>query len=75
MERALMYALNNGIEFGMLQAIAAAVMQLIALRDETELWARAIAMMRKRFGGHPYGASEAIVEEGRTGRVGGFVRD
>jgi 6-phosphogluconate dehydrogenase (decarboxylating) len=25
MERALMYALNNGIEFGMLQAIAAAV--------------------------------------------------
>jgi 6-phosphogluconate dehydrogenase len=50
-------------------------MQLIASRDESELWARAIAMMRKGFGGHPYGASEAIVEERRIGRVGGFVRD
>lgn len=55
--------------------IAAAVMQLIASRDESEPWARAIAMMRKGFGGHAYGASEAIVEQRRTSRVGGFVRD
>jgi 6-phosphogluconate dehydrogenase len=55
--------------------IAAVVMQLIASRDESEPWARAIAMMRKDFGGHTYGASEAIVEERRTGRVGGFVGD
>jgi 6-phosphogluconate dehydrogenase len=55
--------------------ISAAVMQLIASRDESEPWARAIALMRKGFGGHAYGASEAIVEERRTGRVDGFVRD
>lgn len=55
--------------------IAAAVMQLIASRDETENWARAIAMMRHGFGGHAYGKSAPVVEERRTGRVGGFVRD
>ena len=55
--------------------IASAVTQLIASRDESEPWARAIAMMRKGFGGHTYGASDAIVEERRTGRVGGFVRN
>jgi 6-phosphogluconate dehydrogenase len=55
--------------------IANAVMQLIASRDEGKVWARAIAMMRHGFGGHPYGPSESIVEERRTGRVGGFVCD
>jgi 6-phosphogluconate dehydrogenase len=55
--------------------IANAVMQLIASRDEGKVWARAIAMMRHGFGGHPYGPSESIVEERRTGRVGGFVWD
>ena len=50
--------------------IAQAVMQLFASRDETKSWARAIAMMRHGFGGHPYGPSEPIQRERREGRVG-----
>ena len=52
--------------------IAQSVMQLFASRDDRRLWARAIAMMRHGFGGHPYGADEAIRRERRTGRVGGW---
>jgi 6-phosphogluconate dehydrogenase len=54
--------------------IAQAVMQLFASRDEQKNWARAIAMMRHGFGGHPYGPSEPIVRERREGRVGDFDR-
>ena len=50
--------------------IAQSVMQLFASRDDRRLWARAIAMMRHGFGGHPYGADEAIRRERQTGRVG-----
>ena len=50
--------------------IAMSVMQLFASRDDRRLWARAIAMMRHGFGGHPYGPAPAIAEERRTGRVG-----
>ncbi len=53
--------------------IAQAVMQLFASRDEFKHWARAIAMMRNGFGGHPYGPSEPIKQERREGRVGDFV--
>ncbi len=53
--------------------IAQSVMQLIASRDQDENWARAIAMMRHGFGGHPYGSDAGIVAERRSGRVGGFV--
>ena len=52
--------------------ISQSVMQLFASRDDRRLWARAIAMMRHGFGGHPYGADEAIRQERRTGRVGGW---
>ncbi len=52
--------------------IAQSVMALIASRDKTENWARAIAMMRHGFGGHPYGADKGIQRERRTGRVGGY---
>lgn len=52
--------------------IAHAVMQLFASRDEKQNWARAIAMMRHGFGGHPYGPDEAIQRERREGRVGPF---
>jgi 6-phosphogluconate dehydrogenase len=55
--------------------IAQSVMQLFASRDERKNWARAIAMMRHGFGGHPYGTDEAIVHERVVGRVGGFYRD
>jgi 6-phosphogluconate dehydrogenase len=52
--------------------ISQSVMQLFASRDDRRLWARAIAMMRHGFGGHPYGQHEAIREERRTGKVGGW---
>jgi 6-phosphogluconate dehydrogenase len=54
--------------------IALAVMQLFASRDSGKDWARAIAMMRHGFGGHPFGADESIVRERRQGRVGDIVR-
>jgi 6-phosphogluconate dehydrogenase len=53
--------------------IAQAVMQLFASRDGEKHWARAIAMMRHRFGGHPYGPDESIARERREARVGGFI--
>jgi 6-phosphogluconate dehydrogenase len=49
--------------------IAQSVMQLFASRDETKSWARAVAMMRHGFGGHPYGPDETVAEGRRTGRV------
>ena len=52
--------------------IAQSVMQLFASRDDRRLWARAIAMMRHGFGGHPYGPEEAIRRERETGRVGPY---
>lgn len=55
--------------------ISQAVMQLFASRDDKKYWARAIAMMRHGFGGHPYGADDSIVRERKEGRVGDFLRD
>jgi 6-phosphogluconate dehydrogenase len=49
--------------------IAQSVMQLFASRDDRRLWARAIAMMRHGFGGHPYGPDESIRRERETGKV------
>ncbi|HET7843997.1 MAG TPA: NADP-dependent phosphogluconate dehydrogenase [Xanthomonadales bacterium] len=51
--------------------IAQSVMRLIASRDGERNWARAIAMMRHGFGGHPFGPDAAIARERRIGRVGG----
>lgn len=53
--------------------IAQSVMQLAASRDRRRNWARAIAMMRKGFGQHPYGRDADIARERRRGRVGGLV--
>jgi len=53
--------------------IAQSVMQLIASRDSRHYGARAIAMMRQGFGGHPYGADAAIRKERQKGRIGGFI--
>jgi 6-phosphogluconate dehydrogenase len=55
--------------------IAQSVMQLFASRDETRHWARAVAMMRHGFGGHPFGPSAPIAEERQVGQVGGTYRD
>lgn len=52
--------------------IAQSVMQLLASRDKEKRWARAIALMRHGFGSHPFGADEAIAQERKQGRVGGF---
>ena len=53
--------------------IAQAVIELIASRDSAHNWARAIAMMRHGFGGHPFGRDKGIARERHTGRVGPFV--
>jgi 6-phosphogluconate dehydrogenase len=50
--------------------IAQAVMQLFASRDAEHRSARAVAMMRHAFGGHPYGPAPAIARERRLGKVG-----
>ena len=55
--------------------IAQSVMQLLTSRDSKKYWARAIAMMRHGFGGHPYGPDEAIARERREGRVGDYFRE
>ncbi|HEV8313277.1 MAG TPA: NADP-dependent phosphogluconate dehydrogenase, partial [Burkholderiaceae bacterium] len=55
-------------------AMALAVMQLAASRDDRKAWARAIATMRHGFGGHPFGRDEDIARERREGRVGDIVR-
>ena len=55
--------------------ISQAIMQLFASRDDKQLWARAVAMMRHGFGGHPYGPDKAIREERRKGRIGGFFSE
>jgi len=54
--------------------IAQSVMQLFESRDDQKNSARAIAMMRHGFGGHPFGRDEGIVRERKTGRVGPFPR-
>ena len=54
--------------------IAQAVQQLFVSRDANRAWARAIAMMRKGFGGHPYGPDEPVARERATGRVGPIWR-
>jgi 6-phosphogluconate dehydrogenase len=53
--------------------ITQSVIQLIASSDSKHESARAIAMMRHGFGGHPYGENAGIAHERHTGRVGGYV--
>jgi len=54
--------------------IAQSVQQLFASRDDERPWARAIALMRKGFGGHPLGRAPALATERRTSRVGDIWR-
>ena len=54
--------------------IAQSVMQLFASRDAKKDWAKAIAMMRHGFGGHPYGPNASIEHERVTSRVGDIYR-
>lgn len=50
--------------------ISQSVMQLFTSRDENKDWAKAIAMMRHGFGGHPFGPKVELQEERQTSRVG-----
>lgn len=52
--------------------ITQAVVQLFASRDATRTWAKAIAMMRHGFGGHPFGEDQGLQHERQFGRVGEF---
>jgi len=53
--------------------IAQSVMALVASRLRGDDAARAVAMMRNGFGGHPYGRSRAIARERQDSRIGPFV--
>ncbi|MFB6372159.1 MAG: hypothetical protein ABEN55_03375 [Bradymonadaceae bacterium] len=55
--------------------ITHSVVQLMASRDETETWAKAVAMMRHGFGEHPFGRDAAIARYRRTSRVGPYPGD
>src|SRR5689334_7137838 len=46
--------------------ITQSVLQLVASRDNRRDWARAIAMMRHGFGGHPYGHDQGVEHERKT---------
>jgi 6-phosphogluconate dehydrogenase len=52
--------------------IAQSVMQLLASRDRSKNWARAIAMMRHGFGKHPFGADPSIAARRLRSRVGEY---
>jgi len=49
--------------------IAQSVMQLFASRDKELTWAKAIAMMRHGFGGHPFGPHDGIKYERQFGKL------
>jgi len=51
--------------------ITQSVVQLLASRDSEKNWARAIAIMRHGFGGHPYGPDPAIARLRHTSKVDG----
>lgn len=55
--------------------IAQSVMQLFASREKDRIWAKAIAMMRHGFGGHPFGADQGIKRERESGRVGNYLEE
>lgn len=53
--------------------IALSVMQLIASRDQSGVWAKSIAMMRRGFGEHPFGKDAAVERYRNTSRVGPYL--
>jgi 6-phosphogluconate dehydrogenase len=55
--------------------ITLSVMQLFASREQNQIWAKAIAMMRHGFGGHPFGEDQGIKHERESGKVGDFLKE
>jgi 6-phosphogluconate dehydrogenase len=53
--------------------IAMSVMQLIASRDLTQVWARSVAMMRHGFGEHPFGEDAAVERYRNNSRLGPYL--
>lgn len=49
--------------------IAQSVMQLFTSRDDKKDWARAVAMMRHGFGGHPFGPDPHVAEGRHNQRI------
>jgi 6-phosphogluconate dehydrogenase len=54
--------------------IAQSIMQLFTSRDDRRDWAKAIAMMRHGFGGHPFGPKTDLQDERQISRVGDIWR-
>ena len=50
--------------------ISESVMALFQSRDSDSDSAKAVAIMRHEFGGHPFGRAEAVARERKTGKVG-----
>lgn len=50
--------------------IAESVMALFRSRDTDNDWAKAVAIIRHEFGGHPFGRDESVARERKTGKVG-----
>jgi len=50
--------------------ISESVMALFRSRDAENDWAKAVAVLRHEFGGHPFGRDEAVARERKTGKVG-----
>ncbi len=70
------WLVNDAMNFEMpIPVIAQSVMQLFSSRDDRQDWAKAIAMMRHGFGGHPFGSEEGIARERREGRVRPFPEE
>ncbi|MFZ6013756.1 MAG: phosphogluconate dehydrogenase (NAD(+)-dependent, decarboxylating) [Bacteroidota bacterium] len=53
--------------------ITQSVMQLIATRDHTRTWAKAIGLVRQSFGGHPLGEDDNIRHERASGKLDCFA--
>lgn len=55
--------------------IAQSVMQLFTSREKDKTWAKAIAMMRNGFGGHPFGPNEYIASYRLGSRISDFPKN
>ena len=55
--------------------ITQSVVQLFTSRDDKKTWAKAIAMMRHGFGGHPFGKDEYLIQFRKNCRVSHYPKE
>jgi 6-phosphogluconate dehydrogenase len=55
--------------------ITQSVIQLFTSRDSEKTWAKAIAMMRHGFGGHPFGKDENLIAFRKNSRVSDYPKE